>query len=288
MVLSCNRPLKKLIHLNILALETSSRQCSVALQIDSSIDVRVDDTALSHSRSLLAMIDDLRNCAGFSLADLDCIAVAIGPGSFTGLRIGIAVAQGLAFGYQLPIVPVSSLAMVAYNAKAHWGQHKRGVDVVFATMDARMSEIYCGWYDLRGALPVLLGGEQVLKPIELLKSGIPQLKSPLVEQVNEQSINNLLQSEGAELASATLALSFENCSRASLSTTLTTAIAGGGLHYQAQLIDFYAELAEDIAEIDINPNASALISLAANGFTQGKTLEPETLAPVYLRNNVTY
>ena len=236
------------MRLNILALETSSQHCSVALQFGAKTATRLDASALSHSRSLLSMIDDILKEAKVSLADLDGIAVTRGPGSFTGLRIGIAVAQGLAFGHQLPIVPVSSLAAVAYNAFIYWQAQAVEVNTVLATMDARMGEIYCGCYEMQNALPVLTGAEHVLKPEQLLQVG--------------WSDADCLSEADKKIA-----------------------IAGGGLHYLAQ---YPASLRNLPSQLAILPDAAALLPLAMRDFNLGLGVEAETLTPVYLRDNVTY
>ena len=260
--------------MNILALETSSQHCSVALQygsahsIENTMNVvsRVDATALSHSRSLLSLIDDVLKEANLSLAELDAITVARGPGSFTGLRIGIAVAQGLAFGNQLPVLPISSLAAVAYNAFLYSDKQTDVIQTaskqaVLATMDARMGEVYCGWYDLRGELPVLLGNEHVIKPSLLSKIG----RACLV---------------GADTSQAHIVIDDIDSS-----LLLTTAIAGQGLHYHTE---FPASLSQLPIELDRLPDATALLPLATRDLKLGLGIDPEALTPVYLRDNVTY
>ena len=266
--------------MNILALETSSQHCSVALQyvsaqpVENTINIatRLDATALSHSRSLLALINEVLQEANLSLAELDAITVARGPGSFTGLRIGIAVAQGLAFGNQLPVLPVSSLAAVAYNAFLYWdkqalSQQSASSQVVLATMDARMGEVYCGWYDLRGELPVLIGKEHVIKPALLSQVG-----RPCLQQANTHSAQIIIDDVGhVDGIDALLSLS--------------SAIAGQGLHYHAE---FPASLSQLLIEPEILPDAAALLPLATRDLKQGLGIDPEMLTPVYLRDNVTY
>ena len=225
------------------------------------IATRLDSTALSHSRSLLALIDEVLKEANLDLSELDAITVARGPGSFTGLRIGIAVAQGLAFGHQLPVLPVSSLEAVAYNAFLYWRKQSVSIQAVLATMDARMGELYCGWYDLRGDLPELIGNEHVIKPALLSKTGWPCLQA-------------------ADAHQAHLVVDEIN-----LSLSLTTAIAGQGLHYHTE---FPSSLSQLPFELDVLPDAAALLPLATRDFKLGLGIEPEALTPIYLRDNVTY
>jgi tRNA threonylcarbamoyladenosine biosynthesis protein TsaB len=141
--------------LKILALETSTEACSVALWTDGSIVERFE-VGSQHSERILPMVHDVLAEAGLALAQLDAIAFGRGPGSFTGLRISAGVVQGLAFGADLPVVPVSSLAVLA-----------QGLDApkVLAAFDARLNQVYWGAY-IRNAEGVaeLSGVEAVLSP----------------------------------------------------------------------------------------------------------------------------
>ncbi len=120
--------------MRILALDTSTEYCSVAVSVDGKTLVR-SEPGNRHAERILSLVDALLAEAGVSLKQLDAIAFGRGPGSFTGLRIGAGVAQGLAFGAGLPVVPVSSLATLA-----------QGVDAprVLAALDARMNQVYWG------------------------------------------------------------------------------------------------------------------------------------------------
>ncbi len=129
--------------MNYLALDASTEACSVALQLDSKIYASYELCPQSHSLRLLPMIDDLLKEAGIELADIDGLIFGQGPGSFTGVRIGVGVAQGLAFSANLPVVGVSSLQAMAQQAYI-----KHGEKQVVAAIDARMSEVYNGYYTL--------------------------------------------------------------------------------------------------------------------------------------------
>ncbi len=141
--------------MKILALDTSTEACSVALSVDGHSCGRLE-LGVQHSSRILAMVDEVLAEATLALADLDALAFGRGPGSFTGLRIGAGVAQGLAFGAGLPVVPVSSLAAMAQ------GQRR---DRVLTAFDARMSQVYWGAYR-RGpdGIVTLMGDEQVVAP----------------------------------------------------------------------------------------------------------------------------
>lgn len=127
--------------MKLLALDTSSIACSVALQLDGTIIERHEEQPREHTRILMPMIQSVFDEAGTTLSELDAIVLGNGPGSFIGMRIGASVAQGLAFGSGLKIVPVSSLAAVA----AQVFEEDDAAEVV-VTQDAHMQEVYLGIY----------------------------------------------------------------------------------------------------------------------------------------------
>lgn len=144
--------------MKILALDASTEACSVALWTDGEVRERFE-TGSQHSERILPLVQEILAEGGQALTQLDAIAFGRGPGSFTGLRICAGVVQGLAFGADLPVVPVSSLAALA-----------QGVDAsrVLATFDARMQQLYWGAY-VRNAQGIveLVGEEQVLTPMQV-------------------------------------------------------------------------------------------------------------------------
>lgn len=126
----------------LLAVDTSAGRGSVALLDGGSVLTDYSDEARAHTRRLEPMINALLAQAGLALGDLDALAYGAGPGSFTGLRVTAGLVQGLAFGLQLPVVPVSSLRAMAHAV------HTR-IDVptlVAVARDARMGECYWGLY----------------------------------------------------------------------------------------------------------------------------------------------
>jgi len=128
---------------NYLAIDASTEACSVAVQVNSKVYSRYELCPQSHSLRLLPMVDELLTEAGISLAQCDGLIFGRGPGSFTGVRIGVGVAQGLAFAAELPVVGVSSLQAMAQLAFMQQQQTS-----VFACIDARMSEVYNGHFVL--------------------------------------------------------------------------------------------------------------------------------------------
>ncbi|MAM57574.1 MAG: tRNA (adenosine(37)-N6)-threonylcarbamoyltransferase complex dimerization subunit type 1 TsaB [Salinicola sp.] len=136
----------------LLALDASSTACSCALIRNRQIVQRFEIAPREHTRLLLPMIDEVLAEAGVTLTQLDAVAYGHGPGSFTGLRIAAGIAQGLAYGADLPLIGVSTLEALALAAHRKW--HARHV---IAALDARMDEIYVGAYHCHdGALTVAL------------------------------------------------------------------------------------------------------------------------------------
>ncbi|CAI8774778.1 tRNA (adenosine(37)-N6)-threonylcarbamoyltransferase complex dimerization subunit type 1 TsaB [Methylocaldum szegediense] len=146
--------------MKILAIETATEACSAALLIDDAVIERYELAPQRHNRLILPMIESLLAEAGIKIAQVDALAFGRGPGSFTGVRIAAGVAQGIAFGADLPVVPVSTLAALAQDALTEASE-----TIAFPCIDARMSEVYWGVYRKGEAgLAELLGQESVLPP----------------------------------------------------------------------------------------------------------------------------
>ena len=147
--------------MNLLALETTTEACSVALVHGDQLLVRTELAPRRHTELALPMADALLAEAGLSRRALDAIAVGRGPGAFTGVRIGVALAQGMAMALDIPVVAVSSLAALALEAEADDA-------AILAVIDARMGEIYAGAYrrDAQAGLVELMP-ECVLAPDQL-------------------------------------------------------------------------------------------------------------------------
>ncbi len=148
--------------MKLLAIDTATEACSAALSIDGEISERYEIAPRKHAELILPMIDELLVDAGCTLLQMDAIAFGRGPGAFTGVRIGTGVVQGLAFSIDCPVVPVSSLAAMAYGAMAAFNAGN-----VLAGIDARMGEVYWGVYQRSADGGVqLLDEERVCKPEE--------------------------------------------------------------------------------------------------------------------------
>ena len=113
----------------ILAIETATSSCSVALNHQEGVLVRHEVGNNVHSKVLLEMVQDVLNEAGLKADDIDAVAVGQGPGSFTGLRIGVGVAQGIAYGIDAPMIGLSSLDALA-NQAPNDGRIIAGIDAL--------------------------------------------------------------------------------------------------------------------------------------------------------------
>ncbi|MBS0431485.1 MAG: tRNA (adenosine(37)-N6)-threonylcarbamoyltransferase complex dimerization subunit type 1 TsaB [Proteobacteria bacterium] len=147
--------------MNLLALDTSTECCSVALLHGDALIERSELAPRRHAELVLPMAEALLAEAGLQRARLDGIAVGRGPGAFTGVRLGVSVAQGLAFALGRPVAAISSLAALAMQAP-------RDANATLAVIDARMGEIYAGAFafDADGTLRAL-DGERVVRAQDL-------------------------------------------------------------------------------------------------------------------------
>ncbi len=146
----------------ILAIDTVTEGCSAALLVGEAVYGRFEVTPRGHTQHILPMVDQLLVEHSCKLGELDAIAFNRGPGSFTGLRITAGVVQGLAYGADVPVIPVSSLAALAYARYMTDGEQQ-----ILAAIDARMGEVYWGGYHIVDDLPVLQGEERVIPPQQL-------------------------------------------------------------------------------------------------------------------------
>ena len=129
--------------MTILALDSASRSAGVCILRDGHVLYRAALTAgHTHSETLLPLCDAALKAAGLTLEDVDVLAAAAGPGSFTGLRIGLATLKGLAFAADKPCVCVSTLEALALSSGAE--------GVVATALDARRGEVYCAAFCVRG------------------------------------------------------------------------------------------------------------------------------------------
>lgn len=141
----------------ILAIETATEACSAALLINGDVIQRYQLAPRQHVALIMPFIDELMAEAGVTVNQLDAVAFGRGPGSFTGLRIAAGITQGIAFGADLPVIPVSTLAALAQGAARQERASK-----VLAVLDARMQEVYWGAFRADDAGLMRLTGEEVV------------------------------------------------------------------------------------------------------------------------------
>lgn len=199
--------------MKILAFETSAKAASVALtQEGKLLGECYQNTGLTHSQTLMVMAQDLLQQCGVAISQLDAVAVAKGPGSFTGVRIGVAAAKGLAWGAELPCVGVSTLSAMAVGLGAWQGY-------VCPVMDARRSQVYnalfhvdCGKYtriredraislqelgeDVKNLTqPIFLVGDGSVLCYNTLLEAVPALVLPPEHRMHQRAVGVALEAQ---------------------------------------------------------------------------------------------
>lgn len=240
--------------MKLLAFETATEACSVALWIDGEVRERHELAPRRHAELSLPWAEQLLADAGLRKSQLDAIALGRGPGAFTGVRLAIAIGQGIALALDRPIVAVSTLATLALRARtlpssgascAGDASRDDGADAaaptrVLACIDARMGEIYTGAFELRDGDAFALSTEAVLAPEAAALPG---------ERDGWLGVGT-----GFSAADGALARHFEG---------RFAAIDAGAL-----------------------PHAADLARLAVAAYARGEAVAPERVEPAYLRNNV--
>lgn len=190
--------------MKILALESSAKACSVAITEDNQVLAQIFlNNGLTHSKTLLPAVSHLLEQCDQTLSDMDVFAVAVGPGSFTGLRIGVSTVKGLSYGLDKPCAPCSTLASMAWQLK-----HLEGYTVV-CTMDARKNQVYHSRFLIKDDIPQRLSPDTALSISDLAK------------ELEEISGPKILVGDGATLCRQTL----ENIEIAPDSLRLQTAFS---------------------------------------------------------------
>lgn len=238
--------------MNYLAIDASTEACSVALQVNSKVYSRYELCPQSHSLRLLPMVDEVLKEAGIKLSQCDGLIFGRGPGSFTGVRIGVGVAQGLAFAAELPVVGVSSLqamAQLAFIQKKVQGKVKHQQANVLAVIDARMGEVYNGYF--------VLDDNNIMQ---------------------EQTLND----EKAEAVTAPELLS------ARLTNIVTSDIYGVGTGWDAYNEQLSILKSNDGTPEILFPSAEAMLIIGEAAFKRGEGVVAEEAQPVYVRDTVSW
>ena len=157
----------------ILAIETATDACSVAVVVDGVCHTRHRVAPRQHSQLLFGMLDDLLPGGNLAEQGIEMIAYGCGPGSFTGLRIAASAVQGLAYSSKLPVVAVSTLAILAQTALR--SGVVSGDALVLCTLDARINEVYSAVFKFENATAVLKDGPWACSPGELAPQGTESL-----------------------------------------------------------------------------------------------------------------
>lgn len=176
----------------ILAFETSAKACSAAIHDGQKLlGESYQNTGLTHSQTLMTMAEDLLKTCGKSAGDVTCLAVAAGPGSFTGVRIGVAAAKGFAWGAELPVYGVSTLESMALSLGAFDGH-------VCACMDARRNQVYNALFLADGGKLERVSDDRAISLAEL-KEELEHIDGPVY-----------LVGDGAQLTYKTLSGTLDN------------------------------------------------------------------------------
>ena len=208
----------------LLAIDTSSAWCSVALSLDQQAPhLRHELLLAGASQNLLPWVDDLLAEAAIGLKELDAIAVGIGPGAFTGVRLGVAAVQGLAVAADLPVIPVTSLDALASQllAKPGFVQVMPGHFVI--AIDARMDEIYWALYSFSGldGTSTRIGDIHLSKPEEIDLSNAQYIAGSALTAYGARLFANHSLPESAQDADISIsALGIINCAQQALKRNL--------------------------------------------------------------------
>ena len=220
----------------LLAIETATECCSAALLIDGRVIERSEIAPRRHAELILPMVDALLAEAGIGKRRIDGIAVGRGPGAFTGVRLAISVAQGLALGLDRPVVPVSSLAALAFEAPESDGPDA----AILAVIDARMGEVYA--------------------------AAFTRSEDGLVSPLNEETVGP--------------------ASLVAVPSGRRWIAVGSGWAAYADALSSRLGVRPDFVDGARQPQARAIVQLAAPQFASGLGLAPERALPVYLRDKV--
>ena len=227
----------------ILAIETCSETCTVALSHDGQLEQLLSDVPRGHGENVLPMIETLLNNAQLPLVDITAIAFTRGPGAFTGVRIGTSVAQGLSVATGIPLLSVSSLAVLAQGSYRETGNKR-----CLAALDARMSEVYFGIY-----------------------------------QLNE---HNLMVSEENEQVASAENLSCENEQEYVDQYNVWQSYGPGWNNYLDAMNQRFSRWNVESTDKIHFPQAIDLIPLALHEYHSGRLLDAAEALPVYVRDQV--
>lgn len=238
--------------MNILAIDTATEACSVAVQVGEDVVHAFSVSPQRHSQLIIERVDALLQSAKTPLQAMDFLAFTRGPGSFTGVRIATGVIQGFAMATEKPVLAISTLATMAQEAYSV-ARHQR----VIAAIDARMGEVYFGIFEAdQGGVMQLIGTEAVLAPLAA-----------------RQRVDEYMAQQGGV---ALVGTGWQNYSELLLQGLEAAATSSGAGVVNAANIEI------------LYPNALHMLPLAVAAVAAKQTLRGEQVEPVYLRDKVTW
>ncbi len=271
--------------MKLLAIDTSTDACSAALWLNGEVRQRYQVAPREHGQLILPMIESLLAEAGLALTQLDTLAFGRGPGGFTGVRIANSVIQGLAFGADLPVVPISSLAALAQGAYTEMGTPQ-----ILAAIDARIGEVYWGAYRAAQGCASVAGGTT---------PGATAAQGRAIAKGSASAVGaGCAGAAATENGLVTLVDKEIVCPPQQVPQPLTHDLdydltgewfgVGNGWHTYAQTLK--AHLGEAVTAWDGQhyPQARHLARLAADAYHRGLAVSAEQALPVYLRDEVAW
>lgn len=220
--------------MRILALETSAKACSAAVTEDGEvIGSSFLCTGLTHSRVLMPMVQSMLETAGLKVDDCDAVAVAVGPGSFTGIRIGIAAAKGLAFAANKPAVGISTLEAMATGVSCMDG-------LIVCAMDARRAQVYNAVFSARDGVLTRLTPD---RPIAL---------DDLREELKKDEKRKIIVGDGAHLCYTNFLKNQIPCVMAPSHLRMQSAVSVA-LAAEAAMREGHSVSAQDLAPVYLRP-----------------------------------
>lgn len=188
----------------ILSLESSAGPASCAVYRDEDmLAYSYTNNGLTHSKTLMSMVENAMRSAGLEYSDLQAVAVSVGPGSFTGLRIGVSIVKGIAWASELLAIPVSSLESMAFGA-AHMGMP------ICAVMDARCGQVYNALFDVVDGVPVRTTEDRAISMEELAEELKKRAKNYVIVGDGSKLCYNYLESVGLFLNTAPSHVMFQS------------------------------------------------------------------------------
>jgi tRNA threonylcarbamoyladenosine biosynthesis protein TsaB len=176
---------------HILAIDTSTAWCSVALSLADTRLMRHEKVSSGASQLLLPWIDDLLQEGAIAMSDLDVIAIGVGPGAFTGVRLGVAAVQGLAIATKLPVLPIVSLDAIAAQLVITPQFLETKAHTFLVAVDARMGEVYWARYHTQlDSLPKRLGNIELTTPEMVELAGIEFLAGSAINEFGHRLLGS--------------------------------------------------------------------------------------------------